>query len=65
MAARAVAQAQILVIHGPNLNMLGKREPEIYGHNSLEEIDAELRMHTIQSIILNQCFLLLSNGLEI
>ena len=34
---------KILVIHGPNLNMLGKREPGIYGHKSLEEIDAELK----------------------
>jgi len=34
---------KILVIHGPNLNMLGKREPEIYGRKSLKEIDAELK----------------------
>jgi 3-dehydroquinate dehydratase II len=34
---------KILVIHGPNLNMLGRREPEIYGRKSLEAIDAELK----------------------
>ena len=34
---------KILVIHGPNLNMLGKREPDIYGHESLAEIDAGLK----------------------
>jgi len=34
---------KILVIHGPNLNLLGKREPEIYGHKRLEEINAELK----------------------
>lgn len=33
----------ILILHGPNLNLLGKREPHIYGHTTLEEINNALQ----------------------
>jgi 3-dehydroquinate dehydratase-2 len=33
---------QVLVLHGPNLNLTGYREPDVYGKKPLEEIDAEI-----------------------
>jgi len=41
-AASAVAP-KILVLHGPNLNLLGTREPKIYGHETLEDINKALK----------------------
>jgi 3-dehydroquinate dehydratase-2 len=35
---------KILLIHGPNLNLLGTRSPEIYGNSGLEEINARMKI---------------------
>ncbi len=36
---------KILVLHGPNLNLLGVREPEVYGRLTLEAVNREIRRH--------------------
>ena len=37
---------KIQIINGPNLNLLGKREPEIYGHITMEQIETKTKEHS-------------------
>jgi 3-dehydroquinate dehydratase-2 len=47
---------RVLVVHGPNLNLLGRREPEIYGRKSLAEIDAGLQAIGLRHGAAVDCF---------
>ena len=49
-------EQKILVIHGPNLNMLGKREPQIYGSTTLEEINNGLKRQGKKAGVLVETF---------
>ena len=40
---------RIQVVHGPNLNLLGQREPDVYGRLTLHEIDEKLRAHASEA----------------
>jgi 3-dehydroquinate dehydratase II len=46
----------VLVLHGPNLNLLGQREPEIYGRKTLSDINAELAVRAEQAGARLSCF---------
>ncbi|MBP7131385.1 MAG: type II 3-dehydroquinate dehydratase [Aquabacterium sp.] len=47
---------QILVLHGPNLNLLGTREPEVYGATTLAQIDSALAEQAARQGAMLSCF---------
>lgn len=46
----------ILILHGPNLNLLGTREPQYYGHDRLEDIDLRLQTLATAKGLSAQCY---------
>lgn len=56
MRGISVATKSILVLHGPNLNLLGVREPEHYGHLTLADIDQNLQALAQEANIVLESF---------
>jgi len=42
-----MSQGKVLVLHGPNLNLLGSRQPEIYGYETLDDVNNILRERAV------------------
>ena len=47
--------ANILILHGPNLNMLGTREPNVYGRETLAGVNAMLTEHAVRLQVQVRC----------
>ncbi len=55
LAAKNETGTAVLVLHGPNLNLLGTREPAVYGHTTLADVDAALVAEGAQLGVKVQC----------
>jgi 3-dehydroquinate dehydratase II len=55
-SARRSQTRKVLVLHGPNLNLLGTREPEIYGRETLEDINQRLARLAQAYRVTVECF---------
>ncbi len=51
----STSKQTILVLHGPNLNMLGKREPELYGRTTLTEVNTRLQTQAAELGVAVKC----------
>jgi 3-dehydroquinate dehydratase-2 len=49
------SRPRVLVLHGPNLNLLGQREPAVYGRATLAQVDRAIRRHAGQRGALVEC----------
>ena len=47
---------RVLVLHGPNLNLLGEREPEVYGRTTLAEVDRMIKAEGRRRGLTVRCF---------
>lgn len=56
MAKKRNTKGRILILHGPNLNLLGSREPAVYGYETLEQVNARLSSAAQAAGIEVRCF---------
>jgi 3-dehydroquinate dehydratase II len=56
MTSGKLAAKNILILHGPNLNLLGSREPDVYGSETLEEINGNLGKLATEANVGLVCF---------